>query len=170
MRNLIPLSLVAALAACTGSSIPPPVISANPIQTVGSTVASTSVGQTVTQGLQNAEWNLDQAIVVGALPSDDPADACLHSALTQMGIEPGTTTPPAPSFTPKVTDLISGGSVLYILAQQAKAVQGGGITMPVSCEALVGKFVLDAGALGVQVAPQVISAIPLAAMSRAPKK
>lgn len=168
MKRLIPLTIAAALAACAGSTLPPPPISANPVQNIQQAVAATPIGQTVVQGLQDAEWNLDQAIVVGALPSDDPADACMHSALTQAGIEPGSTAAPAPSFVPKVSDLISGGSVLYILAQQAKAVQGGGINVPVPCEALVGKFVLDAGALGLQAAPAAISAVPLAA-ARKPK-
>jgi hypothetical protein len=73
---------------------------------------------TVQAGLLNAEWNLDQAIALGMLPANDHADACMHAALTKIGIEPAQAGKPGAkspaSFTPRVTDLISGGAVLYI--------------------------------------------------------
>jgi hypothetical protein len=165
MRKIILGLPIVALAACSnaGSTLPPPTISAQPASTVAAAVAATPVGQTVQQGLLDAEWNLDQAIKVGALPVSDPADACMHAALTQIGIEPsasGTPATPPASFTPKVSDLISGGSVLYILAQQALAAKAsGGLAVPVSCEAVIGQFVIQAGAVGINAAPSVISAV-----------
>lgn len=154
MRRIAIASLCLVLAVA-GCSSPPP-ISTNPVQTITSQVAATPVGKTVEQGLLDAEWNLDQAISIGALPAGDPADGCLHSALTLIGIEPGSNGQPTPApaqFTPRISDLISGGSVLYILAQQAKQAQAGGINVPVACEALVGQFVIQAGALGLQAIP-----------------
>jgi hypothetical protein len=162
MRKLLVLCALA-LAACSS----PPPISSNPVQTVTNAVSQTQVGKTVQQGLLDSEWNLDQAIAIGVLPANDPADACLHAALTQIGIEPGTTPPAtAQQFTPRISDLISGGSVLYILAQQAKQLKGAaGITVPVACEAVVGKFVLDAGALGLNAIPggSIVPVVPPAA-------
>lgn len=151
--RIVALTVIAALG-LAGCSSPPP-ISSNPTQTVTNAVAQTPIGKTVQQGLLDSEWNLDQAIAIGVLPANDPADACLHAALTQIGIEPGTTPPPsAQQFTPRISDLLSGGSVLYILAQQAKQLKSqAGITVPVACEAVVGKFVLDAGALGLNAVP-----------------
>jgi len=153
------LTLTAAACLALGACATQPPISANPVQDVTQAAAANSlplVG-TVQQGLLDAEFNLDNAIVVGALPKTDPADACLHGALTQIGIEPqanGTPATPLPSFTPKVSDLISAGSVLYIRAQQLKALQGaGGLTVPVPCEAIIGQFVLDAGKAGAGALP-----------------
>lgn len=156
-RILLLLPLLAA--ACTSSSVPPPVITnAPPAQQINTAIQATPVGQTIDQGLLDTEFNLDSAIGIGVLPASDPADACVHQVNTQIGIEPtpAGVTPPAPpqSFQPKVTDLISGGSVLYILAAQAKAaVASGGISVPVSCEALIGQFVIRAGTVGLQAIP-----------------
>src|ERR1700677_2996981 len=80
MRRFVPFIAIA-LAACSSSNTIP--ISANPISEANGAAQNTQIGQTVDAGLLNAEWNLDQAIVVGALPATDPADACMHSALTQ---------------------------------------------------------------------------------------
>lgn len=146
MKRLILLS-VALLAGC---ATPPP-ISTNPIQTVTNAVAATPIGGTVVTGLQNAAFNLDSAVQIGVLPMNDPADGCVHGALQligqdvvlgPMGENPVTPVTPTKQFTPKVTDLLSGGSVAYILAQQAKQIAGGGVTVPASCEQLVGHFVL----------------------------
>lgn len=154
-RFLAALPLLALLAGCAN----PPPISANPVQSAVNQVSAVAPGpvQTVETGLLNAEWNLDQAIAIGALPANDPADVCMHQALTQIGIEPapaGTATPPIKSFVPRETDLISTGAVIYIQIQQAKKIAGGGsITVPVSCKAVIGQFVLDAGALGIKLLP-----------------
>lgn len=121
----------------------PPPISSNPVQTATNAVAATPIGGTVVQGLKDAEFNLDSAINIGVLAKDDPADACLHSSLVALGQEGGQTPLPTQSFTPKVSDLISAGSVAYILAMQAKTIQAnGGLALPPSCEQLIGHFVL----------------------------
>lgn len=156
MKRLLLLTPIILLVGCQN----PAPISASPIQDIKTAVDAggtpTIIG-TVQQGLLDAEWNLDQAIVVGALPANDPADACLHQGLTQIGIEPnpnGQAATPAPSFVPKISDLISAGSVLYIRAQQLKALQGGGgLQVPVACEAVIGRFVLDAGKAGAGALP-----------------
>lgn len=123
-----------ALAACAS----PPPISANPVQTAANAVAATPLGGTVVQGLQDSAWNLDQAIAIGVLPKDDRADACVHATLSL--ITPGAN---IPSFTPKVSDLLSAGSVAYIVATQAKQLAAsGGLKIPPECEQLVGEFVI----------------------------
>lgn len=158
MRLYIAVAACLALGACADTNPGP--ISANPIQDTQAHLSQVGAGQlggVIQQGLLDAEFNLDQAIIVGALPKDDPADACLHGALTQIGIEPkpdGTAGTPAPSFTPRESDLISRGSVLYIRAQQAKALAGGGgLTVPVGCEAIIGRIMLDAAKAGGSLLP-----------------
>jgi hypothetical protein len=137
------LVLAAALLALAGCATPPP-ISSNPVQTAANAVAATPLGGTVVQGLKDAEFNLDSAISIGVLDKTDPADACVHSSLVAIGQESGQTPPvPVQTFTPKVSDLISAGSVAYILAHQAKQVAAaGGLALPPSCEQIVGEFVL----------------------------
>lgn len=136
---------MAVLAACAT----PPTVSSNPVASVVSAIPPAG---TVVTGLQNAAYNLDMAISIGVLPMSDPADACVHQALQtigqdvvlSMGMENpvgGTMTPA--SYQTKVTDLLSGGSVAYILAAQAKALAGnGGLAVPPSCEQLIGEFVI----------------------------
>lgn len=147
-----PLAFLLALVGCAQAPI-----SANPIQSTVTAVVPQQVQQTVQTDLLSAEWNLDQAIAVGALAPDDPADKCLHGALTQIGIEPpppGTTPTVPPSFAPKNDGLVSLGAVLYVRFQQLKKLQGGGsLTIPTDCKALVGQFVLDAGAAGIKGLP-----------------
>jgi len=46
--------------------------------------------------------------------------------------------------------LISAGSVLYIRVQQAKKGTGS-VALPVDCEALIGKLVIDTAKLGIKV-------------------
>lgn len=132
--------LALVLAGCaTGSAA---TISANPQQTL--TNAILPPGGVIVVGLQNAAYNLDQAVAIKVLAANDPADLCVHQFLQGIGQDVGQApVPPAPSFTPKVSDLISGGSVAYILAQQAKALAAnGGIVVPPSCEQLIGHMVL----------------------------
>lgn len=151
------LAAACLLAACTASNPPPP-ISASPAQdaAAAASVLAPSSGPslqgTVTQGLQDASWNMDQAVIVGALDANDPAPACLHSVLTDLGLDPAKPASPAASFVPRVSDLISGGAVLYIRAQQAKKLAaGGGPTFSIPCKALVGQLVIDAGKAAAQV-------------------
>lgn len=132
-------------------------ISANPVQSSVQALVPAQIQHTVETDLLSAEWNLDQAILIGALPKDDPADACLHSSLTLIGIEPspdGSTAPPPPTFTPKNDGLVSLGAIAYVRLQQAKKLTGGGsIQVPQGCKTIIGQFVLDAGAAGVKAFP-----------------
>ena len=92
--------------------------------------------------------------MIGALPANDPADSCMHSTLTSMGIEPppaGTTAKPIPSFVPRETGLIDMGAALYIQAQEAKTLKG--FTLAPNCYAIVGMFVVDAGKAALKVLP-----------------
>ena len=137
IRFVAALGLMTILGGCTT----PPPISSNPVQGAAN-VLLPKTGPVVI-GLQNAAWNLDQAIAIKVLPATDPADACLHSALQTIGADVGQAPIPSSQFTPRVTDLISAGSVAYILAQQAKQLAGNaGSLIPASCEQLVGHFVL----------------------------
>jgi hypothetical protein len=145
MRYGVLLLLVIPLlyAGCTSA------ISANPIQDV----QTGPMGRVVQQGLLDATSNLDQAVQVGALSADDPAPKCFHGFLGQLGIDPAHPVSPAASFTPKVSDLISAGSVLYIRAKQLQKLQGGGVSVPTDCKVLIAQFMLDAAAAQTKALP-----------------
>lgn len=130
MKYLIALALIV-LAGCAT----PPQISASPLPAI--------TNPTIVTDLQSAAFDLDSAVAVGALAADDPAPKCLHDVLQKAGIEtpPGATA--AASFTPKIDGAASAGAVAYILAQQAKRLMHGGVTVDVSCEALLGRVVID---------------------------
>jgi len=105
MRILIlPVLLLLTLAGCAETPI-----SANIAKDVLPSGPGT-LGGVVVEGLVNATWNLDQAVVVGALKADDPAPKCFHSILKQLGVDPAQTAAPGPSFVPKVSDLISAAA------------------------------------------------------------
>src|SRR5258707_2824765 len=91
-RALLYLSLVL-LAGCS-------TISANPIQDV----PKGQLGGVIVKGLLDATYNLDQAVLVGALPKGDPAPGCFHAVLTQLGVDPANPAPASSSFSPKVSD------------------------------------------------------------------
>ncbi len=147
---LLPMLLAGALAGCTAP------ISGSLTKDITATVAPATpghLGGVVIQGLTDAAFNLDEAVRVGALDKTDPAPACFHGMLTQLGVEvPAGAVAPA-SFTPKVSDLISAGSILYIRAQQLKKLRGGGISVPSSCKELISTFMLDAAAASTDLLP-----------------
>jgi hypothetical protein len=140
---------IAALLALAGCATPPP-ISANPVQTVENAVSSALPGllPSIATDFQDAKFNLDSAITIGILLPSDPVDACLTSVLTMAGmLSPTAGAPTTPSFTPKVTAPISlsAGSVLYILAQQAKKLAGNGSSLvPASCQQIAGSLLINA--------------------------
>lgn len=136
MKILLALPLLF-LAACAST---PSLISGAPPGTI------TITNSTVVTDLQDASYNLDNALAVGALAADDPAPKCLHDVLVKAGIEVPAGSTPAKTFVPKYGGVASTGAVAYILAQQAKAASKVGITVDVSCEALVGRVVLDGAA------------------------
>ncbi len=148
---LLALAALGLATGCTGT------ISGNPLDDL----PKGRLGGVIVQGLQDASFNLDSAVTVGALAATDPAPPCFHSVLGQIGADPTAPMPPGQSFTPKVSDLISAGSVLYIRAQQAKAAQRTGVTIPPPCKVLITDFLLDAAALGVKGFPGGGLAIPV---------
>lgn len=150
---LLPLLGVTALTGCS-------TISANPAQDLRAEIAAKPAdsgaglfGKVVMQGLLDATYNLDNAVTVGALDATDPAPKCFHGILGQLGIDPAVPTTPAPSFTPRRSDLISEGSILYIRARQAQKLAGQGVTVPSGCKELVAQFMLDAAAAGIKAQP-----------------
>lgn len=113
-------------------------------------ISGTNVGQstnitnpTIVTDLQSAAYNLDQAVVVGALLPDDPAPACIHAVLVKSGIEVPAGAAPAQSFVPKKDGVASAGAIAYIIAQQARRLSKEKLTVDPSCEALVGRVVID---------------------------
>lgn len=125
--------LAVALSGCV--STPGKISSAGPDSAVAA-LPSIAPGKTVADDLAAAAKNLDQAVALGILPANDPAVACLGTVNKQVhsGQE-------VKSFVPDNAGAISAGSIAYILAQQARS--AGGIRLPVECEALVGRLVMD---------------------------
>lgn len=97
--------------------------------------------------LIDAAWNADQAVAIGALPADDPLPLCLHSVLQETGLETGSAgdLPAERSFAPRLSGVVSGGVVLYLKIQQAKAIASGATRLQLSneCLALVGRTMVD---------------------------
>lgn len=146
--SIIVLSTMIMAASCGTQSI-----SGNPAadaQKAATSLQNDVVAKKIVEGIQNASWNFDQALLVGALKKDDPAPPCFHALMLDLGIDPASPPPPGSSFTPRVTDVISFGSVLYIRAQQAQDVQGAGIKVPPSCDALVSLVIKDALRTGIK--------------------
>lgn len=133
------------LAAC--ASTPQQISSAPPTAEVRITTPS------IVKDFQSAAYNLDTAQAIGALAKDDPAPACWHSVLQKHGIESVPGAAAVQSFTPKSDGAASDGATLYILAQQAKAALGTGLTVAPSCEAVVGRFFIDGLAAAVKALP-----------------
>ena len=159
MNRFIPISTcLLFLGACASNGTPLP-ISANPIQDIKNAVApTTGTNDLVTQGLLDASFNLHSAVTVGALSATDQVPACVDSVLTDLGINPdGTPTTQAQSFTPKVSDLISLGSVIYIRAQQAKKLQAAGLPESTSCDAVIGQIVRAAAKSGIKIGAGIVS-------------
>lgn len=123
------------LAGCAGEPAP---IGASFVPVV---VLPERIQSTILTDFQSTAFNLDEAVRVGALQAEDPAPKCLHEAMKQLGLEGDST--PAASFQPKRDGLLSEGAILYIRAQQLKRLQGTGVTVPVDCQALIGRLLLD---------------------------
>lgn len=95
----------------------------------------------VGKDLLAAAFNLDNAIAIGVLPADDPAASCIHGVLKQAGIETPPGAPAVASFIPEDKGAVSVGSIAYIRAQQLQGLKG--LQVPLGCEAVIGKFVVD---------------------------
>jgi len=94
--------------------------------------------------------NLDQAIAIGVLPTNDPAAVCVHGVLVQVGLE-GTSGPAPASFTASRKGLVSEGSIVYIRVAQLKSLKTVGISP--ECYALLGKLQVDGLKAGMGLAP-----------------
>lgn len=136
MKRLL-FAALAALSVAGCASTPSQISGAPP----GGGVTVTS--PTIVTDLQSAAYNLDNAVAVGALAATDPAPACMHDILVKAGVELPAGAVPAKSFTPKYDGVASAGTVAYILVQQAKQLQASGVQVDPSCEALVGRVVID---------------------------
>lgn len=134
--------LTVMLSMLAGCATPPPITNTPQRELPIPIPADSSVGT----GLINAAWNLDQAVGIGALPADDPAPSCVHGFLQQANLEPTPGAPPGKSYTPKVTDMISAGSVLYI--RQRQAAGKAPYKPPASCDEILGAMVRQAAVAG----------------------
>lgn len=137
------------LAGCTAP------ISANPKQDLMSAINLNLSANIVSQDLQDQAWNLHQAVAVGALSANDAAVPCVDKVLSDLGVtntaSGSAPTPPAASFTPKVSGVASLSAVIYIRAQQAKQLSGnGGLSIPTECYAIIGQFQVDAAKLALK--------------------
>lgn len=141
------LSLVAyALSGC--ASVP---ISANPIQDIVAMTPKLTGPLSISDGLKEAAFNLDNAVLVGALDATDPAPGCVHDAMRALGLDP--LVKPLPSFVPETSTLMGEGSVAYIRAKQTQRLQGAGVNVSVNCKAFIGEIVLAAGRGAAKIQP-----------------
>ena len=161
-KLLAACATVALLAGCAN----PPAISSNPVQDVTSALTSLGGSQLQTQAgndISAAQYDFNQAVVVGALTSSDPAPGCLNAVATATGL--GGVGPVSASFVPKMVGPASIAAVAYIRLQQASGLAGGGnisALIPVSCLALIGKLNID----GLQqINKAAIGAIPIPGVS-----
>ena len=134
MKRILSLAAIALLAAACAST-PASISAVAPNQ-----VVSLKETPTLQTDLTSAAYNLNQAVSIGVLPATDPAVTCVNDLLTKTGLAPNTT-PPA-SFVPKNDGLASAGAIAYIIYQQQKTLSGG-LKVDPSCEALVGRIVID---------------------------
>ena len=141
MKYLFAVLIITLMAGCTAPIRGPETITATGAPVAGGGIPITN--PTVVTDLQDAAYNFDNAVLVGALPATDPAPKCIHGILQQAGIEVPAGVSAAKSFTPKNGGAISAGSIAYIQAQQLKATLGQGVVVPQDCKALIGSVVID---------------------------
>lgn len=144
-RFLAPLALNVAvmLGGCTAP------ISGSITNDILSSASSGAIGQQVQSDLAATQYNLAQAVSVGALSANDPAPACVNQAVATLGL--GAT---GKSFTPQLAGVVSAASIAYIRAQQVKALAGSGtLQVPPACLQILGQMQLDALAAAIRAAP-----------------
>lgn len=139
MKRLLAVTALLTLAGCNAP------ISKSPIQDIASQIA----GSQVQTDLADTQANFAQAIQVGALSPNDPAPACVSQAVAALGLGAAN-----PSFVPKISGVLSFGSVAYIRAQQIKALAGSGtLQVPPACLQILGQIQLDALAAALKASP-----------------
>lgn len=139
MKRII-FAIIAAVALLAGGCVSTPNLISG---TIAGGLPIPITNQTIVTDLQSAAYNLDNAVAVGALAANDPAPKCIHDVLVRAGIEllPGAAQ--AKTFVPKKDGVASAGAIAYIITQQAKQIAKTGITVDPSCEALLGRVVID---------------------------
>lgn len=149
MIRVAGLLIVGLLAGCAN----PPPISSNPFSFAG-----TPAGNELAQDILAADNNLNQAVTVGALAASDPAPPCMNAVVSLLGLSG----PGSALYTPEINGPVSLGSVIYIRTQQVLAFGGQGASaVPVSCEALLGQIVIDAGKVGIQIGAGMLPLPPI---------
>ncbi|MDE2469770.1 MAG: hypothetical protein KGL35_13790 [Bradyrhizobium sp.] len=159
-RIFVPIVCVSAvaLAGCTApisNSLPNDILSS---------AASGAIGQQVQSDLAATQYNLVQAVAVGALSPNDPAPACVNQAVATLGLGAQ-----GKRFTPQLAGVVSAASIAYIRAQQVKALAGSGtLQIPPACLQILGQMQLDALAAAIKAAPgggllPVLSTAPVSA-------
>lgn len=142
MRKLGMLATVVAMVSLMGCATtisgPSPNVGISPTSTFGEDLMATA-------------FNLDNAILVGALPADDPAAACVHDVLRKAGLELPPGAEPAKSFEPKREGVVSEGAIIYIRAQNLKGLQG--LQVSQDCKTLIGQVVVDGASAGRKLLP-----------------
>jgi hypothetical protein len=136
MKRSIPIILAIALSGCA--------------TTITNAPVDIKPDGIVANGLRDANFNLQSAIQIGVLPENDPAASCVQGILRDAGLEEGA--PAVKSFDPRVSDLISAASVAYIEAQRLKTLRNEA-HVPMGCEALLGRIVIDAAKRGARLSP-----------------
>lgn len=136
MKTLLAI-LCFCLSACVST---PQLISGTP---TGGSLPIPITNPTIVTDLQSAAYNMDNAVAVGALQANDPAPACIHDVLVKAGIEIPAGAVAPKTFVPKNDGAASAGAIAYIIAQQAKQISKTGVSVDPSCEALLGRVVID---------------------------
>lgn len=115
--------------------------------TISSSPVSLDSASVLGKDLAAAKFNLDNAVLVGALPADDPAVGCVSAVLADLGLDKE-----AVSFEPQREGVVSVGSVIYIRVAQAKAFKDS-FKLPSDCDAVVGRLVIDSVKAGSKALP-----------------
>lgn len=146
-------SILAGLIGCAN----PPQITKSPVTEIASVLSPSGGTDMISQGILNAQYNFNQAVQLGILSATDPAPGCLNSVATMLGL--GASAPPG--FTPRVTDLISAGSVGYIYIQQLKTLTGSSLQVSPACMQLIGQIVIDANRAGLRLGAGALGGVGL---------
>ena len=142
-RILAPITALGLLAGCTA-----PISNSLPNDILNQ-AASGAIGQQVQNDLTATQYNLNQAVAVGALSANDPAPTCVNQAVAVLGLGAQ-----GKSFTPQLAGVVSAASIAYIRAQQVKALAGSGtLQVPPACLQVLGQMQLDALAAAIKAAP-----------------
>jgi hypothetical protein len=120
-------------------------VNAQTISAPGAAVVAVSASSLLGKDLISAAEISDQAVLVGALPKDDPLPVCLHDALQKLGLEtpPGGAAAPQ-SFEAKPSGAVSAGVIIYLQIQRLKTLSAGnGLQIDPACYSIIGRVMVD---------------------------